>query len=39
MGYLIYRLMEKLDGENGIKLIPYKLAEAIKHFCLNYLIK
>lgn len=38
MGYLIYRLMEILDGEKGIKLIPYKIAESIKHFCLTYLI-
>ena len=39
MGYLIYKLMEKLDGENGIRFIPYKIAEKIKVFCLTYLIK
>lgn len=38
MGRFIYRLMEILDGEKGSKLIPYKLAERIKKFCLNYLI-
>ncbi len=39
MGNIIYRLMEKLDGEKGRKIIPYKLAQKIKMFCLTYLIK
>ena len=30
--------MEWIDGEKGIKFIPYKLAEKIKHFCLTHLI-
>lgn len=39
MGNIIYRLMEKLDGEKGIKIIPYKLAQRIKIFLLTYIIK
>jgi len=39
MGSLIYKFMERIDGEKGIRFIPYKLAERIKVFCLTYLIK
>ena len=39
MGITIYRLIEQIDGEKGIKIIPYKLAQRIKVFLLNYLIK
>jgi len=31
---LIYHLIEKIDGEKGIKLISYKLASKIKIICL-----
>jgi hypothetical protein len=31
----LYRLMEKLDGERGFKLLPYSVAEKIKLFCLD----
>lgn len=33
----IYRMMEKVDGEKEIKLIPYKYAEAIKLYCLRWI--
>lgn len=31
---LLYRLVEHLDGEKGIKLIPYRIAERIKLYAL-----
>ena len=39
MGTLLYKLMERIDGEKGIRFIPYKWAEKVKVFCLTYLIK
>jgi len=30
MADIMYRIIEWLDGEHGIKIIPYKLAEKIK---------
>lgn len=33
----IYRIMEKIDGEKGIKLIRYEYAEAIKLYCLRFI--
>ena len=39
MGYKIYRLVELIDGEKKIKIIPYWIAQKIKMFCLIYLIK
>ena len=38
MGTLIYKLMERIDGEKGIRFISYKVAERVKVFCLKYLI-
>ena len=34
---LIYRFMERIDGEHGFKLISYSLAEKIKIMCLNHM--
>ena len=34
---LVYRLMELIDGERGPALIPYKLAQGIKLFCLKFI--
>ena len=34
---LIYRLMEAVDGEKGYKIIPYRQAEMVKVFCLNFI--
>jgi hypothetical protein len=34
---LVYRLMELIDGERGPSLIPYKLAQDIKLFCLKFI--
>ena len=39
MGSLIYRFIEQIDGEKGIRFIPYKMAQKIKNFCLRNLIK
>lgn len=39
MGIKIYRLLEKIDGENGYKFIPYKIAERLKVFLLRHCIK
>jgi hypothetical protein len=38
MGILIYRIIESIDGEKYFHLIPYKLGQKIKVFCLKYLI-
>ena len=38
IGCLIYRLCELLDGEKGLKILDYKVAEVIKVFCLRNLI-
>jgi len=34
---LIYRVMEKLDGEKGLKLIDYDTAEKIKIKALEFI--
>ena len=34
----LYKLMEEIDGEHRIKLIPYKYAQRIKCFCLLHII-
>ena len=39
MGIKIYRFLEKIDGEKGNQLIPYKIAERIKIFLLRYCIE
>ena len=33
----LYHIIEMLDGERGIKLIPYKVAQRIKMFLLGYI--
>jgi hypothetical protein len=33
----IYRLMEVLDGERRLKIIPYRTAQKIKVFCLTFI--
>ena len=32
---VIYRMIEAIDGEHGIKLLPYSIAERIKVVCLH----
>jgi hypothetical protein len=34
---LLYRLMELMDGEKGFRVIPYRQAEMVKVFCLNFI--
>jgi len=34
---LAYRILELIDGEKGPSLIPYKLAQSIKLFCLKFI--
>ena len=34
---LLYMLMELMDGEKGYKIIPYRQAEMVKVFCLNFI--
>lgn len=34
MLHKLYTLIENLDGERGIKLIPYKLAQRVKVWLL-----
>lgn len=34
-----YRLIEQIDGEKGLRLIPYVLGQRIKMFLLIYCIK
>lgn len=34
---IFYRLVEWIDGEKGIMIIPYRIAERIKLFCLRYI--
>lgn len=33
----IYRMIEAIDGEKDIKIIPYKYAEAIKLYALRWI--
>jgi hypothetical protein len=33
----LYRIIEMIDGEKGIKIIPYTLAERIKIWLLNWI--
>ncbi len=35
LAIFIYRFMEQIDGENYIRIIPYKLAEKIKILALK----
>lgn len=35
----LYRLLERIDGEKGKRLIPYKAAQKIKMLLLTYCIK
>lgn len=37
LAIIIYRMMEKMDGEKGLKLIDYKIAEKIKIAVLKYI--
>jgi hypothetical protein len=32
-----YQALEHLDGERGLKLIPYRLAERMKLYLLNFI--
>jgi hypothetical protein len=34
---LLYRILEKLNGEKGFKVLDYKLAEKLKMDLLQYL--
>lgn len=34
----LYRIMELTDGEKGLKLIPYRLAQRVKMLLLTYFI-
>ena len=34
---LVYRLMEILDGEKGVKLISYRIAQRVKLWLLNWI--
>lgn len=34
---LLYRIMERIDGERGISLISYRLASPVKWWCLSYM--
>lgn len=38
MSIKIYRLLERLDGEKGVKLIPYSIAQRFKVLLLRYFI-
>ena len=38
IGVWIYRLMEMVDGEKGLRLVPYRYAERIKLFCLQFIV-
>jgi hypothetical protein len=39
MAEIIYRIIEKIDGEKGKALIPYKVGQMIKVILLVYFIK
>lgn len=34
MGHSLYRLIEHINGEKGLKLIPYSMGQKIKLFLL-----
>jgi len=38
IGILLYKLIEHVDGEYGLKLIPYNIAEKIKVWLLTHWI-
>lgn len=33
----MYRFIEAIDGENGLKLIPYRIGQCLKLFCLRFI--
>jgi hypothetical protein len=35
MGIVIYRLMERIDGERGVCIVPYRIAEYVKLWALT----
>ncbi len=37
MAILIYRLIEQLDGEKGVKVIPYRIAQRVKVYLFNFI--
>ena len=34
---LTYRLIERIDGERGVKLMPYRMAERLKVRLYDYI--
>lgn len=38
MGIKLYRLIELIDGEKGLQLIPYRIGQKVKMFLLIYII-
>lgn len=39
IGQYLYHFIEKINGEKGKKILPYKVSQYIKIFILIYLIK
>jgi len=39
MAEKLYRILEQIDGEKGLKIIPYKAAQILKVFLLIHFIK
>lgn len=37
LGIFIYRLMENVNGEQKLKLIPYRITQPIKIFALTFI--
>jgi len=37
LAIILYRIIESIDGEKGVKLIDYRLAEQIKIKALEYI--
>lgn len=33
----IYRVCEAIDGERGLKILPYRIAQRIKLYCMLYI--
>ena len=39
MAQALYRMIERLDGEKGFRLIPYFMGQRVKVLILTYLIR
>jgi acetylornithine/succinyldiaminopimelate/putrescine aminotransferase len=37
LAVFVYRLMERIDGEGGVRIVSYRLATVVKEFCKQFI--